>query len=321
MFGPDAFSAGSFAAMQELTKKNFAAFNQALAMFSPFAGAKPAAELPAKKANSEDDIDELRTQLSDMQKKLESLRQPRRAEPPQKRSLRARISANTAAGSAPGMPTAAWTDGSSARRNGLAASSAAIVVGKVGRPSARSRATSSTRAFKNRIAGLDGDGEPAVRLRVFMAAIDFGLAGKGGKLHERAPHDRVGRLEHAAAPEREQRVAAEGDLVLVEMIGDVPERMSRRLDHFRRERADAGEVAFGHPLVEKRNPRRVLGRSPHPQIGELRLQLRNALNVVGVMMGDEDVGQSSSRARRAPRRSARLRARRRTRSLRSSNHG
>ena len=33
MFGPEAFSAGSFAAMQELTKKNFAAFNQALAMF------------------------------------------------------------------------------------------------------------------------------------------------------------------------------------------------------------------------------------------------------------------------------------------------
>jgi polyhydroxyalkanoate synthesis repressor PhaR len=73
MFGPEAFSAGSFAAMQELTKKNLAAFNQALAMFVPFAGAKPAAELPAKKANSEDDIDELRTQLSDMQKKLESL--------------------------------------------------------------------------------------------------------------------------------------------------------------------------------------------------------------------------------------------------------
>ena len=39
MFGPEAFSAGSFAALQELTKKNFAAFNQALAMFSPFAGA------------------------------------------------------------------------------------------------------------------------------------------------------------------------------------------------------------------------------------------------------------------------------------------
>ena len=73
MFGPEAFSAGSFAAMQELTKKNLAAFNQALAVFSPFAGTKAAAELPAKKGNSGDDIDELRTQLSDMQKKLESL--------------------------------------------------------------------------------------------------------------------------------------------------------------------------------------------------------------------------------------------------------
>ena len=44
MFGPEAFSAGSFAAIQEMTKKNFAAFNQALAMFSPFAGATPATD-------------------------------------------------------------------------------------------------------------------------------------------------------------------------------------------------------------------------------------------------------------------------------------
>jgi polyhydroxyalkanoate synthesis repressor PhaR len=73
MFGPEAFSTGSFAALQELTKKNFAAFNQALAMFSPFAGAAPAAESSSKKANSEDDIDELRNQLSDMQRRLESL--------------------------------------------------------------------------------------------------------------------------------------------------------------------------------------------------------------------------------------------------------
>jgi polyhydroxyalkanoate synthesis repressor PhaR len=72
MFGPEAFSAGSFAALQELTKKNFAAFNQALAMFSPFA-AVAAAEAPSKKAHSEEDIDALRDQLSDMQKRLESL--------------------------------------------------------------------------------------------------------------------------------------------------------------------------------------------------------------------------------------------------------
>ena len=72
MFGPEAFSAGSFAALQELTKKNFAAFNQALAMFTPFASTALTAESP-KKANSEDDIDDLRSQLSDMQKRLESL--------------------------------------------------------------------------------------------------------------------------------------------------------------------------------------------------------------------------------------------------------
>ena len=50
MFGPDAFSAGSFAALQELTKKNFAAFNQALTMFSPFAGKAATAELTPEKA-------------------------------------------------------------------------------------------------------------------------------------------------------------------------------------------------------------------------------------------------------------------------------
>jgi polyhydroxyalkanoate synthesis repressor PhaR len=71
MFGPEAFSAGSFAALQELTKKNFAAFNQALAMFSPFAAV--AADTAPKTAPSEGDIDDLRSQLSDMQKRLESL--------------------------------------------------------------------------------------------------------------------------------------------------------------------------------------------------------------------------------------------------------
>src|SRR6202451_4674147 len=34
MFGPDAFSAGSFAALEELTRKNLAAFTKALGMFT-----------------------------------------------------------------------------------------------------------------------------------------------------------------------------------------------------------------------------------------------------------------------------------------------
>ena len=49
------------------------AFNQALAMFSPFAPATPATDLAPKKANSEDDIGQLRDQLSEMQKRLETL--------------------------------------------------------------------------------------------------------------------------------------------------------------------------------------------------------------------------------------------------------
>jgi polyhydroxyalkanoate synthesis repressor PhaR len=74
-FGEGPFSASAFAALQEMTRKNLAAFNQALGLFSPFAAAaaKPAeppkAEAPAASA----DIDELRTQLSEMRRRLDSL--------------------------------------------------------------------------------------------------------------------------------------------------------------------------------------------------------------------------------------------------------
>src|SRR5260370_27277070 len=83
--------------------------------------------------------------------RLQSRQERRRRS--QKRSFRARISAKTAEGSPPAMPTAAWTEGSSARRNGLAASSAEIVVGNVGRRLARRRATSSIRAFNIGLSG------------------------------------------------------------------------------------------------------------------------------------------------------------------------
>ena len=75
MFGADAFSADSFSALQELTQKNLAAFNQALGIFSPFGGAISASapESGPKNATPPDDIDELRTQLSEMQKRLEAL--------------------------------------------------------------------------------------------------------------------------------------------------------------------------------------------------------------------------------------------------------
>ena len=71
MFGADSFQANSFAALQELTQKNLTAFNQALGIFSPFnAGAGAPAQ---KKESRPSDIEELRSQLTEMQKQLDSL--------------------------------------------------------------------------------------------------------------------------------------------------------------------------------------------------------------------------------------------------------
>ena len=70
MFGADPFSKSSFAALQELTQKNLKAFNQALAMFSPFVAPGPGAP---KKDAPPPGIEEMRTQLSEMQKQLDSL--------------------------------------------------------------------------------------------------------------------------------------------------------------------------------------------------------------------------------------------------------
>ena len=73
MFGADAFSAGSFATLQELTQKNLQAFNQAIGVFSPFPLPAATGEAAGKKANSAEDIEELRKQLSEIQRKLEAL--------------------------------------------------------------------------------------------------------------------------------------------------------------------------------------------------------------------------------------------------------
>ena len=53
---------------------------------------------------------------------------------------------------------------------------------------------------------------------------------------------------------------------------------------------DVVVIAFSNRVGEKRDARSVLGRSPNPEIGELCLQFGNALGVVGVMMGNQDVG-------------------------------
>jgi polyhydroxyalkanoate synthesis repressor PhaR len=80
-FGQGPFAPASFTALQDITRKNLAAFHQALGMFSPFAGAKTAppngaaAAAPAKSeaATPKPEIDELRTQLMEMRRRLDSL--------------------------------------------------------------------------------------------------------------------------------------------------------------------------------------------------------------------------------------------------------
>lgn len=74
-FGQGPFSASSFSALQEMTRKNLAAFNQALGLFSPFAAASaPAAEpKKAEAPQQSSDIDELRSQLTEMRRRLDSL--------------------------------------------------------------------------------------------------------------------------------------------------------------------------------------------------------------------------------------------------------
>lgn len=68
---PSGYSAASFNALQDLTRKNLAAFNKALGMFAPFpGGAQPPA--PAEKASSSE-IGELRDQLSEMKRRLDEM--------------------------------------------------------------------------------------------------------------------------------------------------------------------------------------------------------------------------------------------------------
>ncbi len=73
IFSTGAFTPNSFNALQELTQKNLAAFHQALGIFSPFATAVSAAEPRQPAANPLEEIDKLRSQLMEMQKKVELL--------------------------------------------------------------------------------------------------------------------------------------------------------------------------------------------------------------------------------------------------------
>ena len=89
--------------------------------------------------------------------------------------------------------------------------------------------------------------------------------------------------ENSVSPQKATRV-------FLEMIGDVAERMPGGFDDFRSSDPTLSRVPFLHLMIEERDPRRVLRRTPNLRVREFCPHVRNALNVIGVMMGDQDVG-------------------------------
>ena len=79
-FGGNLPGANMFEALEEQTRKNIQMYTQALGVFNPFlaptgsSGGKPAAEPPAAAAaEQKTDLDDLKRQIADMQRKLEGL--------------------------------------------------------------------------------------------------------------------------------------------------------------------------------------------------------------------------------------------------------
>ena len=74
-FGHNAFAGASFTALEELTRKNLAAFSQALGLFTPFVGAANGAKPPAPTSSQAEksDLNELKAQLSEMQRRLDTI--------------------------------------------------------------------------------------------------------------------------------------------------------------------------------------------------------------------------------------------------------
>ena len=264
-----------------MTRKNLQTFNQALAMFSPFAATAAAGGAPAPPRRRKENAPPL-------VRPRRSSRPALRDEAPARRHHREDLSAlgslrrvvrtcpcgcgsrrTPRPGSAPAMPSrgldvrmfgAQERVGRQFQRDGRRHGRLALA--------AQRRRCARRDAFSTRIVGLDRQREARVRFRIFVAAIDDGLAGQRGELAERFPHHRERRLEHPPAAEREQRVAAERELVLLEPIDDMAGGVARRLDHLGLERADLDVVALDDRRVEPCDARGLLGGADDAHAGK-----------------------------------------------------
>ena len=124
-----------------------------------------------------------------------------------------------------------------------------------------------------------------------MATVNFGLARQRRKFFQRLAHHRRRALKQPAAAQSKQRVADKGDAGGVENIDDMPQRVAGRLDHARHGVADGDPVAVAHGDVERRQAMGVIGGADNFHRREALFQRLRALNVVGVMMGEEQMAQ------------------------------
>ena len=72
-FGNGPFAASSFGALEELTRKNLAAFTQALTVFSPFVAGAATPAAPKEPPPASADLDDLRAQLTEMKRRLDDM--------------------------------------------------------------------------------------------------------------------------------------------------------------------------------------------------------------------------------------------------------
>ncbi len=68
-----AFGVSPFGALDETVRRNMEVFQRAFSMFTPFARREDGTAVEEKPASSGNDLDELKRQLSDMQKKIDKL--------------------------------------------------------------------------------------------------------------------------------------------------------------------------------------------------------------------------------------------------------
>ena len=123
-----------------------------------------------------------------------------------------------------------------------------------------------------------------------MAAIDIGAVRQVAELAQRVPELGRRALEHPTAAEREQGVAGEQGVAVGEIERDVTGGMAGGLVHLRGVAGEVIGIALGDGDVHIGDPG-GLGLGTDQRGAVLRLQRLVAVDMVGVVVGVEDMGQ------------------------------